>query len=177
MLVAVGWGLCRCAPSEETLTRDVVIVRDSATLDAANPALDSSLDATSDAGAQPRDSSPTDSRAVDATMVDQGMVDSQPMCSGGRMLCGAECVDINTSTMHCGICEVPCDPVGTTRVQCVAGACDITCDRLHGNCDSNNYNGCETPFEDDPMNCGACGNQCFRTQNYCRGRCVEMPCD
>lgn len=41
--------------------------------------------------------------------------------------CGNECVDLLTSTNHCGACGAACAPVMNATVSCVAGACTFTC--------------------------------------------------
>lgn len=51
------------------------------------------------------------------TPVEAG-TDSGPSCAPGQQVCGASCVDTNTSAQHCGTCDRDCG--GTT---CSAGAC------------------------------------------------------
>ncbi|MBL8680860.1 MAG: hypothetical protein JNK05_16895 [Myxococcales bacterium] len=175
--LCVGVAVSACAAPDVVQRGDARVANDAA-MDAAL-AMDAASDAHSDATGLDDvapDALALDAPTTDAPVDDRATSDGRPSCAPGQTLCGSVCVDLNTSTVHCGICDGPCDPEGTTRVVCVAGACEITCDRLHGNCDFNNYNGCETPFEDDRLNCGACGNQCFRTQNCCGGRCVDTPC-
>jgi hypothetical protein len=41
------------------------------------------------------------------------------------------------------------------------GSADGACTKTHLDCDGNPGNGCETPVDSDPKNCGACGHDCL----------------
>ncbi len=83
---------------------------------------------------------------------DQGCNTPQKCCSGA-------CVDVNTSTLHCGACGNAC---GTTNAasRCTAGVCALTCSSGFGDCDSNPKNGCETTLATSTAHCGMCGHAC-----------------
>ncbi len=69
---------------------------------------------------------------------------------GVGTLCRNECVDLQTSTSHCGFCFYQCQPVD--RSKCCSGDC--------------------VQFNDDPLNCGDCGVKCGAGQ-ICRfAECV-----
>lgn len=52
-------------------------------------------------------------------------------------------------------CDFGCED-GT----CVDGVCELECPALHGDCDGDASNACETPLSSDSSNCGACDSQC-----------------
>jgi hypothetical protein len=110
--------------------------------DAAATVVDASSDAPSDAG-HGADSTPADALAA---------------CTGGQadadialMMCGGQCVNVDTDNANCGNCGQPCGIVTGT-------SCD------HGNCK------CPTPqvvcsnqcvdTTKDQSNCGFCGHNC-----------------
>ena len=74
-------------------------------------------------------------------------------CAPGKMTCGTECVDLQTSPDHCGSCDLPCS--GTTS--CVRGTCGSTssCGAGRTACDSKCVD-----LLTDAANCGACGHTC-----------------
>ena len=78
----------------------------------------------------------------------------------------ARCVDLNTDSMHCGMCNRGCEGGSTCR----AGEC--TCASGLSYC----VNGCVN-FQSDPMNCGGCLNACLEGQTcfegVCRARRIE----
>ncbi|HJL17952.1 MAG TPA: hypothetical protein RMH99_19965 [Sandaracinaceae bacterium LLY-WYZ-13_1] len=59
----------------------------------------------------------------DAGTNDAGSADAQTSdggaCAPPRMMCGAECVDTDTSQEHCGACDAPC----AAGLSCRGGAC------------------------------------------------------
>lgn len=50
------------------------------------------------------------------------------------LLCGAECVDPNTSENHCGGCNQNCTDVPNGTTECVAGTCTFTCKPGYNKC-------------------------------------------
>jgi hypothetical protein len=81
-------------------------------------------------------------------------------------------VDGATDDANCGGCGVACGdvPNGTTR--CAAGICAVSaCSPGHADCDGAGANGCEASTVDDPLNCGACGNECGPTEFCNLGTC------
>ncbi len=74
-------------------------------------------------------------------------------CSGGRVLCGEFCADLQSSSANCGQCGHEC-PVGA---ECINGACAgaVTCNPGEQNCGGV----CVNP-QADSGNCGECDNPC-----------------
>lgn len=81
-------------------------------------------------------------------------------CAPGERVCGGLCVDITSSTAHCGGCDNACAAANATS-SCVLGACAIAqCAQGFGDCDGLAQNGCEADLLFDADRCGACGNVC-----------------
>lgn len=80
-------------------------------------------------------------------------------CPTGRVLCGNECVDVNTSVRHCGACDVAC----ADELVCVERVCQAACQPDETLCGDS----C-VPLASDPKNCGECGVAC-RGQEACLG--------
>ncbi len=79
---------------------------------------------------------------------------------------------------NCGACGDACPDQGGTP-SCNAGACALTCDATHGDCDANSANGCEADLATSPSHCGTCGALCdgANAEASCSdGRC-ELTCD
>lgn len=79
-------------------------------------------------------------------------------------------VDLLTSTNHCGICDVECDPAHAAGI-CVGGECQIKTDEPNQGCDTNYANcnllpedGCEANLLTDPEHCGACDDSACSTE-------------
>jgi hypothetical protein len=107
-------------------------------------------------------------------------------CSAATPLrCGADCVDPNTSTSHCGRCDVTCPVVANGTEACVAGMCGLTCNLQFHAC----AGACVA--QADPTACGPgctacpvpaggvatcvaamCGVACTAPNHLCAGRCV-----
>lgn len=102
-------------------------------------------------------------------------------CEGSHVDCdgiaanGCE-TQVDSSALHCGACGLTCPSAPSAAPACVNGSCTIACDIIAGNCDGDDANGCETPIEKDPLNCGGCGHVCGSanaTSNSCeKGACV-----
>jgi hypothetical protein len=84
--------------------------------------------------------------------------------------------DVTTSALHCGSCKNACPQAPSAAPECVAGTCTIACDVVAANCDDSDANGCETPIEKDPNNCGeckhACGDENTSSRQCTNGKCV-----
>jgi outer membrane protein assembly factor BamB len=83
-------------------------------------------------------------------------------CPSGLTRCGAECVNLDENTRHCGRCGAACD-VG---LACVLGVCQKACDPETTLCGSD----CR-PLASDPENCGACGVACAASEACLGGSC------
>ena len=101
------------------------------------------------------------------------------------LLCGAECVDPNTSTNHCGSCITACPAVTNGTAACAAATCSFTCNAGFHACAG------KCPAQTDPAFCGptctacpvpaggvatcvadTCGIQCTAPNHACGGKCV-----
>jgi hypothetical protein len=81
---------------------------------------------------------------VDVTDVRLEAATEAPVCATGETLCGAACVNIVTSSAHCGGCGQTCDLAHAAMQRCSASTCSvIACDPGWNNCDMMNNNGCE----------------------------------
>lgn len=107
-------------------------------------------------------------------------------CTPGAPLnCGAVCVDPNTSTNHCGGCNVKCPVVPNSTSTCTAGACGFNCKAQFHAC------GATCKLKTDPTACGpdciacpvptggtatcvadTCGTKCTAPSHICGNRCV-----
>lgn len=82
-------------------------------------------------------------------------------CPGAFLECSQACVDPTSSDVHCGSCDVACPGDRTcvdSTCECAAPleACGAVC----------------TNTQDDPSNCGECGNPCGVGSLCEGGRCV-----
>jgi hypothetical protein len=95
-------------------------------------------------------------------------VDAGPdvTCSLGLEPCGVDCVDLQTSETHCGMCGRSC--MGTD--QCINGACAPRCDPMAGEmrCGTSCVN-----TTVDPMHCGACNQTCGALERCEFSSCVS----
>lgn len=87
-------------------------------------------------------------------------------CDAGLSVCGASCVDLQTTDQACGSCEQACPSTGDTEPPkqmyygCSNGECGhLKCDAQWADCDHDLGNGCETSTL-SVDNCGACGKAC-----------------
>ncbi len=46
-------------------------------------------------------------------------------CAGGLASCGGECIDLSTSTDHCGACDSACSATAPSTAECAAGRCVV----------------------------------------------------
>ncbi len=91
--------------------------------------------------------------------------DVGPMCMPGEMVCGGGCVDTQTSTLHCGMCDHAC---GASEV-CRAGSCQpsVTCMTGETLCGG----GCVNTATNN-SHCGMCNNACAAGQTCTGGTCM-----
>lgn len=101
----------------------------------------------------------------------------ETQCPAPWLTCGgaAPCaVDPRSDVNHCGSCEKSCPKqtrsTGGTYV-CTNGECQLACLPGYGNCNGELKDGCETPLESDPKNCGGCGITCKEGDPCWRGAC------
>jgi hypothetical protein len=80
-----------------------------------------------------------------------GSCDCNPPCTSDYpTCCNGSCADLNTTPIHCGSCDIRCEPS------------EWCC---HGTC---------ADLLTDPRHCGACGNACRAFEGCCSGRCVDF---
>ena len=81
-------------------------------------------------------------------------------------LCSGACTDLQTSALHCGMCNRAC-PAGET---CNAGVCGLACPAGQTAC-----TGRCVDLNTDSNNCGACGRTCIGGQWCIAGACGGGP--
>jgi len=82
-----------------------------------------------------------------------------PICTGVQQCCATGCTDIDTDPNNCSGCDNVC-PAGDT---CVAGVCTAPARCNHGPSCSGTLQCCPAgcvDIDNDPSNCGQCGNSC-----------------
>ena len=92
-------------------------------------------------------------------------LDETCVCRPGLTLVNDSCVDLKTNSRHCGAPDDRCDEI------CIDGDCEEEdeCPRDTDRCDS----GC-VDKDEDPLNCGDCGNRCAVNEICDDERCVEF---
>ncbi|MBW2463420.1 MAG: hypothetical protein JRH11_17350 [Deltaproteobacteria bacterium] len=130
--------------------------------DGGDASMDSAVADAADAGDASMDSNVGD--GGDAS-TDSGGTDGGAGCDLGEVLCGMECVRIDSDPRHCGGCDMPCD----MRDVCSGGACVRVCRAPEEICDGRCF---DPGVSNDPDNCGSCGNRC--ASGLCTlGSCVD----
>jgi len=85
-------------------------------------------------------------------------------CAPGTDVCETGCTDFDHDPANCGGCGNACTAAGNAIPVCGAGACENLCMPGYGDCNGDllmtGTDGCETPLEMDPANCGGCGIAC-----------------
>ncbi len=87
-------------------------------------------------------------------------------CDGGAVMCEGACVDLATTTAHCGRCDNACPTRANAAASCVAGACVHECRAGFADCDGDASNGCEAALS-SVTNCGRCGAHCDEPTPLC----------
>ena len=113
-------------------------------------------------------------------------------CLQANSKCGAECVDVLTSTSNYGACGHLCPAPIKGGATCSSDKCGMACAKNHISC-----NGQCVSFQTDAGNCGACGHlcqttdpgafpscsagtcssQCLPGYSLCNGKCVATTSD
>lgn len=83
-------------------------------------------------------------------------------CTDKPALCNT---NLDTDVANCGACGNRCSTADGTPLPhalpiCTKGECAVVCDSKYGDCNGEFADGCESPLENDPANCGACGTAC-----------------
>ena len=101
-------------------------------------------------------------------------------CTTGQLSCADECVDVQTSTTHCGSCNAAC----STGQTCEAGSCQPVCSTGLTDC-----GGTCVDLTSSPKHCGACNTACTGDEvcsesqcstdcsgdlTNCSGSCVDL---
>ena len=130
------------------------------------------VDVPSDRGSDARvdTGSPTDvmdaadvADVTDAADVADGDTGPATTCDLGFVACGADCVNLTSSTGNCGACGNAC-PAGQV---CRTGVCGTACASGNTLCGTE----CVT-LGDDNSHCGACNNACAAGESCQSGVCV-----
>ncbi len=111
-----------------------------------------------------------------------------PLCSGDDRCCDGQCLDVWSSTAHCGMCFNDCEQAvahASGEKSCSAGVCDYLGDCDYGflDCDGQRSNGCERPANRVDT-CGACDVDCnvlighvSQAQKICTDTGAGFVCD
>ncbi|MCA9598960.1 MAG: hypothetical protein KC776_36870 [Myxococcales bacterium] len=102
-------------------------------------------------------------------------------CFVGAKVCDGKCVSESDPATGCGqgACE-PCNAPNAVA-KCTGDLCDLgDCQPGFANCNGNTGDGCEVELDTNPLNCGACGNDCTvkgPTWIVCKGgECKQSDC-
>ncbi|MBW2263743.1 MAG: hypothetical protein JRG91_17415 [Deltaproteobacteria bacterium] len=85
-------------------------------------------------------------------------------CSAGLVMCGTECVDVDSDPAHCGGCFSAC---GTDEF-CSLGSCVTECPSYLSECGF----AC-VDLEFNPAHCGACDHMCASWEYCSSGSCLD----
>lgn len=99
--------------------------------------------------------------------------------------CGAECVDTQITSAHCGACDRACGNSNTASLACVNGLCDPSCSSGFADCIADtgaNDDGCETNLNSSAtcgLACGAtvaCSGSDTCENGVCTATCTQTTC-
>ena len=97
-----------------------------------------------------------------------GQADSGWPCDAPFAQCGSDCVDTNTSLLHCGACDSPC----SGGEMCSQGSCGSDCAAPEVQCGSQCVD-----TNTDTSHCGFCDNACQPGQTCSSGQCTGSASD
>ena len=84
---------------------------------------------------------------------------------------GTGCINTSTDPKNCGSCGHACS-IPNGHAFCADGDCALAgCLQGYADCNNNPVDGCEVYVQNDPNNCGMCGNKCGANQNCVNGTC------
>lgn len=117
-------------------------------------------------GEQPTDaraSLPPDDGATHGSSRDAGQ-DAGSASDAAADSSAPSCGNVLSDPMNCGACGTVCS-ASAAQVSCMNGSCVRSCQSGRDDCDRDLVhglagNGCETPVEADPDNCGLCRRRC-----------------
>lgn len=88
-------------------------------------------------------------------------------CMTGETMCLGGCVNLTSSTGHCGMCGNACIAPSDGTVTCTEGVCVPRCPSGREACGS----AC-VDRQSDGANCGVCGHACVEGERCMSGRCL-----
>ncbi len=118
------------------------------------------------------------------------VANGDPVCNGGA--CGVAGCDLGygncdggyangceaefaTNEQHCGGCNIACEFENGVGA-CVAGGCQLVgCDIGYGDCNGEDFDGCEVDLRSSVDHCNACGNAC--SDNNATPQCDGGVCE
>ncbi|HZO17020.1 MAG TPA: hypothetical protein VFB62_27275, partial [Polyangiaceae bacterium] len=88
---------------------------------------------------------------------------------------GGSTSNVTSTTSTSGGCTTDCPELPNATGECVAGACEYTCEAGFDDCDMDlgqaGSNGCEADLMSDPAHCGACPTMCAAGDLCTTGMC------
>ncbi len=115
-----------------------------------------------------------------ATASCEGGFCTLPVCDPGRGDCDRDLANgceaqLQVDDFNCGACGRGCGAVFGGREQCVAGACEVSCDAGFDDCNADPADGCETDTTRNELHCGGCGRTCAAGLVCTDGACAPPP--
>lgn len=162
---------CACEPNDVYVGSDLPLTDGGSSrvvVDAARPDATTAGGSGVEVDASRPDAAPLPGRDAATAGAAGAAGDGAGICAPGTADCDGLALnaceaDLSTDDANCGRCGNAC-PTGfgfeTNGAHCMAGTCVHECHLLHGDCDDNLANGCETALYANDANCGACGVVC-----------------
>ncbi|MDO9022830.1 MAG: fibrinogen-like YCDxxxxGGGW domain-containing protein [Deltaproteobacteria bacterium] len=101
-------------------------------------------------------------------------------CPSGQTCCSGGCVDTQSNTAACGMCDARC-AVPNAAAACLNGSCAVgACTAPYADCNGSPTDGCEANTQTDVNRCGACGTSCPPRANAasaCAAGVCAFTCD
>jgi hypothetical protein len=93
---------------------------------------------------------------------------SSTLCSNGRTPCDGRCVDVATSTDHCGACETRCNAGDVCNLGSCVGPGGVSCEPGLTSCGATCFD-----LRSDREHCGTCGSVCKAGESCTESSCLS----